>query len=105
MTWLPITPVNGHRRISEVADDPRNADVLNSAWGKPAWRATNQPRAFPVNLTADVPSSGYARDMSTRDILAHVDEMYQREVCPSLINEVTERQWDTHSVRQLQLDI
>jgi hypothetical protein len=43
--------------------------------------------------------------MSTRDILADVDEMYQREVCPSLINEVTERQWVTHSVRQLQLDI
>jgi len=34
--------------------------------------------------------SMYARGMSTRDIQAHLEEMYQVEVSPSLISEVTD---------------
>ena len=34
--------------------------------------------------------SMYARGMSTRDIQGHLEEMYQVEVSPSLISEVTD---------------
>ena len=34
--------------------------------------------------------SMYARGMSTRDIQSHLEEMYQVEVSPSLISEVTD---------------
>ena len=42
----------------------------------------------------------YARGMSTRDIRAHLREMYDVDVCPDLISRVTDggwRSWPTGS--------